>query len=134
MNDTMNDMNDERCDLLCLDLPRAEALRSRRLSPEGARFVAASAQALGDPTRLQIAALLRDGGELCVCDLAWLIGRATNLVSHHLKILRAGGLISPRRDGKLVLYALTPRGRVLVEALMETHEMTPQPTLEEVTA
>ncbi len=124
-------MNDEQCDLLCLDLPRAEALRGRRLSLEGASLIAASAQALADPTRLTIAALLRDGGELCVCDLAWLTGRATNLISHHLKTLRAGGLVSSRRDGKLVLYTLTPRGGALVEVLLTS---AAQPTPQEVTA
>jgi DNA-binding transcriptional ArsR family regulator len=120
-------MNDERCDLVCLELPRAEALRGRALSAESARLAAAAAHALADPTRLMIAALLRDGGELCVCDLAWLTGRAINLVSHHLKILRSGGLVSSHRDGRLVLYALTTRGHTLVEALL-------QPTPQEVTA
>lgn len=120
-------MNDEHCDLVCLELPRAEALRGQRLSVESARLAAAAAQALGDPTRLMVAALLRDGGELCVCDLAWLTGRAINLVSHHLKALRAGGLVGSRREGKLVLYSLTPHGRSLVEALL-------QPTPQEVTA
>lgn len=116
----MSDENDEQCDLVCLALPRAEALRERRLSMEGARLAASAAQALADPTRLMIAALLRDGGELCVCDLAWLTGRAINLVSHHLKTLRAGGVVRSRRDGKLVLYALTPHGSALLEALLET--------------
>lgn len=120
-------MNDEHCDLVCLELPRAEALRGLRLSAESARLAASAAQALADPTRLMIAALLRDGGELCVCDLAWLTGRAINLVSHHLKSLRAGGLVGSRREGKLILYALTTRGSSLVEALLQT---TPQ----EVTA
>ncbi|HEX9412327.1 MAG TPA: metalloregulator ArsR/SmtB family transcription factor [Ktedonobacterales bacterium] len=126
---SMNRMHDDHCDLICLDLPRAEALREQRLSREEARLAATAAHALADPTRLLLAALLREGGELCVCDLAWLTGRAINLVSHHLKTLRAGGLVSPRRDGKLVLYTLTPRGRALVEALLET---TQRPTPEEV--
>jgi ArsR family transcriptional regulator, lead/cadmium/zinc/bismuth-responsive transcriptional repressor len=117
---SMNSMNEEHCDLVCLDLPRAKALRERRLSMEGARLAASAAQALADPTRLLLAALLRDGGELCVCDLACLTGRAINLVSHHLKALRLSDLVRPRREGKLVLYALTPRGRVLVEVLLET--------------
>lgn len=125
----MNDENDEQCDLVCLALPRAEALRERRLSMEGARLAASAAQALADPTRLMIAALLRDGGELCVCDLAWLTGRAINLVSHHLKTLRAGGVVRSRRDGKLVLYALTPHGSGLLEALLEA---TQRPTAKEV--
>ena len=129
----MNGMHDEHCDLVCLELPRAEALREQRLSMEEALLAATTAQALADPTRLLIAALLRDGGELCVCDLAWLTGRAINLVSHHLKTLRAGGLVSPRRDGRLVLYTLTPRGRALVETLLETtRRSTPVLTPEEV--
>src|SRR5690348_13034794 len=116
----MSGENDEQCDLVCLELPRADVLREQCLSLENARRAASVAQALADPTRLMIATLLRDGGELCVCDLAWLTGRAINLVSHHLKILRAGSLVCSHRDGKLVLYALTPRGRALVEALLET--------------
>lgn len=86
----------------------------------------AAAHGLADPTRLLIAALLGDGGELCVCDLAWLTGRAINLVSHHLKTLRAGGLVSSRREGKLVLYTLTPPGRALVGALI--HATPPEVT------
>ena len=112
-------MDKERCELLCLELPRAEALRDKRLSMEAARLASAAAQALSDPTRLMIAALLRDGEELCVCDLAWLMGKATNLVSHHLKALRTGDLVKSRRVGKLMLYSLTARGRSLVEALLE---------------
>jgi ArsR family transcriptional regulator, lead/cadmium/zinc/bismuth-responsive transcriptional repressor len=122
-------MNEEHCDLICLDVPRAKALRDRRLSMEGARLAAAAAHALADPTRLLIAALLRDGGELCVCDLAWLTGRAINVVSHHLKALRLNDLVRSRREGKLVLYTLTPRGCALVETLLET---TRHPTPEEV--
>ena len=120
-------MQHERCDLICLTVPRAEALRGRRLSMVDAQLAAATARALGDPTRLMVAALLRDGGELCVCDLAWLTGRAINLISHHLKALRSAELVSSRRDGKLVLYSLTPRGRALVEAFS-------QPNMLEVTA
>ena len=93
--------------------------RYKRLSMEAARLASAAAQALSDPTRLMIAELLRDGEELCVCDLAWLMGKATNLVSHHLKALRTGDLVKSRRVGKLMLYSLTARGRSLVEALLE---------------
>ena len=110
-------MNGERCDLVCLDLPRAQALRGRLLPGPLAARTAAAAQALADPTRVIVATALDDGGELCVCDLAWLLGRAPNLVSHHLRTLRAQGLVSSRRDGKLVLYTLTARGRALLEAL-----------------
>ena len=82
-------MADDRCDLLCLDLPRAEELRNRRLATATAESAAGRASALADPTRLMLAVALRDGGELCVCDLAWISERSQNLVSHHLRALRA---------------------------------------------
>src|SRR5450755_5010035 len=106
---------DERCDLLCLDLPRAERIRER-LDPDLARRAAARARALADPTRLSIALALREGEELCVCDLAWILARAENLVGHHLRTLRDAGLADCRRDGKIVFYTLTVPGRALIDA------------------
>jgi ArsR family transcriptional regulator, lead/cadmium/zinc/bismuth-responsive transcriptional repressor len=44
--------------------------------------------------------------------------RAENLVSHHARALRSLGLAESRRDGKMVLYRLTDRGRVLLEAVL----------------
>lgn len=108
-------MPDDRCDLLCLDLPRAEAIRAR-LDLDAAEAGAARAKALGDPTRLTIALALREGAELCVCDLAWITARAENLVGHHLRTLRTAGLAHSRRDGKVVFYRLTETGRALVDA------------------
>jgi DNA-binding transcriptional ArsR family regulator len=111
-------VSDDRCDLLCLDLPRAEALRQRRLGLEEAEAAAGAAKALGDPTRLLVATALVQGGELCVCDLAWIVERADNLVSHHLRQLRAAGLVTSRRERKMVLYAATDRGRALLASVL----------------
>ena len=110
-------MPDDRCDLLCLDLPQAEALRAARPSELDARSLAAGFRALGDPTRLMLALALRDGGELCVCDLAWIVERAENLVSHHVRVLRAAGLAEYRREGKMAIYSLTASGRALLGVL-----------------
>jgi ArsR family transcriptional regulator, lead/cadmium/zinc/bismuth-responsive transcriptional repressor len=116
-------MPDDRCDLLCLDLPLAERLRRERLPTEAAEAAAARAAALGDPTRLMLATSLRDGSELCVCDLAWVVERSQNLVSHHLRRLRVDGLVQSRRDGKMVLYSLTESGTALLRATVgETTE------------
>ena len=109
-------MPDDRCDLLCLDLERAEALRHARLSVEQAERLADAARALSDPTRLMLAAALGAGGELCVCDLSWVAERSENLVSHHLRVLRSAGLAQARRDGKMVMYSLTERGHELLAA------------------
>ena len=111
-------MTDDRCDLLCLDLEKAEALRAGRLGPERADRLARRAKALSDPTRLALAVALAEGGELCVCDLSWVLERAENLVSHHLRVLRSEGLVSFRREGKMVMYEVTERARELLEATL----------------
>jgi DNA-binding transcriptional ArsR family regulator len=115
----------DRCELLCLDLPKAEAIRAGRPSEREARALAASFRALGDPTRLTLALALREGGELCVCDLAWIAERAENLVSHHLRALRAAGLADYRRDGKMALYSLSEHGEALLDTIAATRSSSP---------
>ncbi len=61
---------------------------------------------------------LRDGDELCVCDLAWVCERSDKLISHHARALRAAGLVSSRREGRMVMYSLTSGGRALLDAVM----------------
>ena len=112
-------MNDERCDLLCVDAPHAEGIRGALPSDEAAREVADRARALSDPTRLVVAVALQEGGELCVCDLAWISGRAQNLISHHLRVLRSHGLVFSRRDGKMIMYSLTDVGLALLGAVVD---------------
>jgi DNA-binding transcriptional ArsR family regulator len=116
-------MASDRCDLLCLDLPRAEQVRAH-LDHELIARVAAQARVLGDATRLTVAAALAEGDELCVCDLAWITGRAENLVGHHLRTLRGAGLARSRRDGKIVFYSLTELGQTLLETQVEQARLT----------
>ena len=83
-----------------------------------AEAAAGKARALDDPTRLTLAAALLEADELCVCDLAWIVERAQNLVSHHVRTMRAHGVVRSRRQGKMVMYALTDEGRLLVDAVL----------------
>jgi ArsR family transcriptional regulator, lead/cadmium/zinc/bismuth-responsive transcriptional repressor len=107
----------DTCDLLCLDLPKAEAAR-RRLPPAGhIELLAAGARALGDPTRLAIALALLTCVRACVCDLGWIVGRDDKLVSHHLRLLKSARLARSERDGRMVMYELTDRGRLLLDAV-----------------
>ncbi|MFL5825713.1 MAG: ArsR/SmtB family transcription factor [Thermoleophilaceae bacterium] len=108
----------DTCELLCLDLPRAEALRQSRPGVEALSLAAEAAKALADATRLTVALALREGGELCVCDLAWVCERSDKLVSHHVRQLRAAGMVRSRRDGKMVMYSLTEAGSALLAAVM----------------
>ncbi|GAB3314544.1 hypothetical protein GCM10027451_29610 [Geodermatophilus aquaeductus] len=107
-------MGPDRCDLLCLDLPHAEQVRATLPQIDEAQTHAARFKALGDPVRLRIATALLTGGELCVCDLAWICGASQNLVSHHVRVLRSAGLAASRREGKLVIYRLTATGRCML--------------------
>jgi DNA-binding transcriptional ArsR family regulator len=107
----------DACELLCLGLPRAEELRHRRVDAQVVAEAAGRARALGDPTRLAVALALQAGGELCVCDLSWVCERSDKLISHHVRQLRGAGLVSSRRDGKMVMYSLTAAGAALLEAV-----------------
>ena len=53
-----------------------------------------------------------------MCDLSWVAERSEKLVSHHGRVLRAAGLVRSRRDGKMVMYALTDAGRALVDSVL----------------
>jgi DNA-binding transcriptional ArsR family regulator len=74
---------------------------------------------LSNPSRLKIIhALARD--ELCVCDLATLLGSTDSAVSHQLRILRSTRLVKYRREGKLAYYSLDDQHvRQLFEAGLE---------------
>ena len=110
---------DDVCDLLCLDLPHAERIRAGL--PDLARMEPAAgiARGLGDPTRLRIAATLLTGEELCVCDTAWIVGASQGLVSHHLRLLRTAGVVTSRKDGRMVMYRLSGPGRAVLTVLLE---------------
>lgn len=59
----------------------------------------------GDPTRIRILYAL-SSGELCVCDIAELLGMTQSAISHQLRVLKQFSLVKFRRDGKTVYYSL----------------------------
>ena len=63
---------------------------------------------LSDETRLAIIMLLRESGELCVCDICEATSESQPKISRHMAILRASGLVLDRREGKWVHYRLSP--------------------------
>jgi ArsR family transcriptional regulator, lead/cadmium/zinc/bismuth-responsive transcriptional repressor len=78
---------------------------------------------LGDPTRVRILDAL-SGGELCVCDIASLVGLSESAVSHQLRLLRGMRLVRPRRSGRLVYYAVDDQHilELLAQALTHVEE------------
>lgn len=63
---------------------------------------------LSDETRLGIVLLLREMGELCVCDLCTALEQSQPKISRHLAMLRESGLLLDRKQGKWVYYRLSP--------------------------
>lgn len=59
----------------------------------------------GDVTRVKILCVLFQS-ELCVCDLAEVLGMTQSAVSHQLRVLKQAKLVKNRRDGKIVYYSL----------------------------
>ena len=62
-------------------------------------------KALANPARLRILAMLT-GGELCACQIVAVLGLAGSTVSRHIAELRTAGLVTERKDGRWVHYAL----------------------------
>lgn len=62
-------------------------------------------KAFADPTRLRILTTLL-GGEICVCDIADVLGMTQSAISHQLRFLKTARLVRSHREGKTVLYAL----------------------------
>lgn len=60
---------------------------------------------LGDRTRTRILHALFEA-EMCVCDLAYLLGMTQSSVSHQLRVLKQAKLVKNRKEGKVVYYSL----------------------------
>ncbi|HSL24267.1 MAG TPA: metalloregulator ArsR/SmtB family transcription factor [Vicinamibacterales bacterium] len=96
------------CDVTHLNPERVRAARAALVPPEAAGELAETFKVLGDVTRVRILdALSRD--ELCVCDLAALVGLSESAVSHQLRLLRNMRLVRSRRAGRMIFYALDDR-------------------------
>lgn len=92
-------------DTLAIDGDRVTAVQRRMPAAAGFRHLAEIFGAMGDPTRLQILFALAST-ELCVCDLAALLGVSVSAVSHQLRLLRSLRLVKFRREGRLAYYSL----------------------------
>jgi len=93
------------CDVLCINEQKVASVR-KTMKPDDTIFkLATFFKVLGDPTRTKIiSALLKE--ELCVCDLAALIGTSQSAISHQLRVLRNMSIVKYRKDGRIAYYSL----------------------------
>ncbi|ORM72577.1 transcriptional regulator [Pantoea wallisii] len=74
---------------------------------------------LSDDTRLTLVLLLKEQGELCVCELCDALALSQPKISRHLALLRTSGLLLDRRDGKWIHYRLSPQMPAWAAAVIE---------------
>ena len=96
---------DNTCDACQLDAKGRAARKLLLIAPRAVEAMADTFRVLGDPTRVRIVDAL-SSGELCVCDIATLVGLSESAVSHQLRLLRGMRLVRARRAGRLVYYTL----------------------------
>ncbi|GAA0439920.1 metalloregulator ArsR/SmtB family transcription factor [Lentibacillus halophilus] len=95
--------NTDTCDTFCYDEALVQRVQPEMGNVDGVELIF---KALSDATRMKIAYALTLEKELCVCDVANIIGSTTATASHHLRLLRNMKLATYRKEGKLVFYAL----------------------------
>ena len=88
------------------------------IPPENVSDITRILKNLGEPSKLRILLLLRNG-PLPVCVISYTLELDQTLVSHHMKSLRKSGLIESIRAGKFKLYKLTEQTRELLDTLLE---------------
>jgi DNA-binding transcriptional ArsR family regulator len=79
--------------------------KSRKMNQKILEGQASILKALGQPTRLQILELLKDG-ERCVCEIFPAISQEQANVSKHLSILKQVGILESRKEGLRILYRI----------------------------
>ena len=95
----------DSCEIEFIDERKVKSVRRAMKSDEAVGMLAETFKILGDPTRIRIAfALSRE--ELCVCDIANLLGVSQSAVSHSLRALRQMKLVKFRKEGKIAYYTL----------------------------
>ena len=93
------------CDVDAIDPERVALVMASMIDEATTLGLAEIFRALGDPTRVRILHALA-ASELCVCDLAAILGMSQSAVSHQLRLLRSLRLVRHRREGRMVYYAL----------------------------
>jgi len=97
--------HEDKCEIWAVNKERTTEIKKRL--PPGETFMALSDTfgALADPNRAKVLYVL-EGQELCVCDIACVVGISGSAVSQHLRILRTLRLVKQRKAGRMVYYSL----------------------------
>lgn len=100
---------DDLCDVPCFKEDLVARLRATMPQDEELEEARVLFAALADRTRLRVLHALKDGEELCVCDVAHVLQMSVSATSHHLRKLRDLKILKYRNDGKMAYYSLRDR-------------------------
>jgi DNA-binding transcriptional ArsR family regulator len=95
----------DTCELYCFDEGKVQRVQNA-LNQQNISGMAGMFKAFADETRMKVAFALCQEDELCVCDVANIIGSSLATASHHLRTLKKLGLVKYRKEGKLAFYSL----------------------------
>jgi len=95
----------DSCEIYCYDEEKVNRIQGE-LEKEDLSSVAQLFKALADENRAKISYALCQDDELCVCDVANIIGSSVATASHHLRTLNKQGIVKYRKEGKLAFYSL----------------------------
>ncbi len=99
-------IDQDGCAVSCLHPDAIRPILGRSLSDDGAAAVAALFAVLADPSRARILHLLAIADDLCVCDMALVLGMSVSALSHQLRFLRERGAVRRRKVGRMAYYRL----------------------------
>lgn len=111
----------DTCDIFCYDEHKVNRVKEK-LNKHDFLDMALIFKLLADHTRLKVAYALCNEDELCVCDVANIIGSTMATASHHLRLLRNMGIAKYRKEGKLVFYALEDERLIQMIRLAIEHQ------------
>lgn len=111
------------CEVKTVNKTKVSAVKKAMLSEDEVNSLAETFSVMSDPTRTKIIYALSKE-ELCVCDIARVLGISISAISHQLRILRNMRLVKFRREAKMVYYSLDDRhiNRLFNEGLKHIRE------------
>ena len=98
--------NVECCDLICTHPDVVDRVRREMPDEDTLYELTELFRIFGDSTRVRILYVLFEE-EMCVCDIAELLGMTQSAISHQLRALKNARLVKSRREGKVVFYSLS---------------------------
>ena len=102
-----SEIDADACSTECIHPGAVAPLLGRSLGSDGARAVGGLFATLADPSRARIVHLLAiTGQDLCVCDIALVLGMSVSALSHQLRFLRERGAVERRKVGRIAYYRL----------------------------